>query len=60
MFLHILQNLPKFNHTPQKSSPDLDRFLVLCQVFFLDFLLFWEFSNNLSPSMLNPFWDDHH
>jgi hypothetical protein len=20
--------------------------------------LFWEFSNNLFPSMLNPFWDD--
>jgi hypothetical protein len=33
---------------------------VLSQVSVLDFLLFWEISYNLSPSMLNPFWDYHH
>jgi len=48
----------QFDHTLKKSSGDLDKFLLVSHVFLLDFLLFWEFSNNLFPSMLNPFWDD--
>jgi hypothetical protein len=53
---------PKFPNliTPnKKSSPGLDRFLVVSRVYFWPhFLLVWEFFNNLSPSVLNPFWDD--
>jgi hypothetical protein len=43
---------PNLIYTSKKSSPQVNRFLVLSQVFLLDFLLF--------PWILDTFWDDGH
>ncbi len=51
-FCRFWKNFTKFDYTSKKSSPYVNRFPVLSQVFLPDFLLFsW---------MLDTFWDDGH
>jgi hypothetical protein len=59
-FAYSLKISPNLIKPQKKSLPDLESTSIKWGFSTRFSTMFWEFFNNLSPSMLNPFWDDLH